>query len=271
MPDDNLLQVRSIAAYDDNYIWLISDKHCAVIVDPGDAGPVIKYLTEHRLTLTAILITHHHADHIGGVVDLLAWCESLGQEKPVVYGPAHENISVVTERLIESDVVSIARPACEFTVLDVPGHTAGHIAFHLNAGQQSHVFCGDTLFASGCGRLFEGTPSQMVDSLNKLKNLPDPTLVHCAHEYTLSNIKFSLAVEPHNQDLLAWQQTAQTLRQQGLPTVPTTIAHEKRVNPFLRCEEAEVIESVKIQKAMSDTHPVTVFAQLRSWKDTFKA
>ena len=271
MPDDNLLQVHSIAAYDDNYIWLISDKHCAVVVDPGDAAPVIRYLTEHHLTLTTILITHHHADHIGGVVNLLAWCESLGQEKPVVYGPAHENIAVVTERLIESDIVSIARPACEFTVLDVPGHTAGHIAFYLNAGQQSHVFCGDTLFATGCGRLFEGTPAQMVDSLNKLKNLPDQTLVHCAHEYTLSNIKFALAVEPQNQELLAWQQKAQSLRQQGVPTVPTTIAHEKSVNPFLRCEESSVIESVKQHQAIKDTHPVTVFAHLRSWKDTFRA
>ena len=271
MPDDNLLQVRSIAAYDDNYIWLISDKHCAVIVDPGDAAPVIKHLTEHHLTLTTILITHHHADHIGGVADLLTWCESLGQEKPVVYGPAHENIAVVAEHLIESDVVSISRPACEFTVLDVPGHTSGHIAFYLNAGQQPHVFCGDTLFATGCGRLFEGTPAQMVDSLNKLKNLPDQTLVHCAHEYTLSNIKFALAVEPKNQELLAWQQTAQTLRQQGVPTVPTTIAHEKSVNPFLRCEESSVIESVKQHQAIKDTHPVTVFAHLRSWKDTFKA
>jgi hydroxyacylglutathione hydrolase len=271
MPDDNLLQVRSIAAYDDNYIWLISDKHCAVVVDPGDAAPVIQYLTEHHLTLTTILITHHHADHIGGVANLLAWCASVSPTKPVVYGPAHEDISVVTEQLIESDVVSISSPACKFAVLDVPGHTAGHIAFYLNVGEQRHVFCGDTLFATGCGRLFEGTPAQMVDSLNKLKNLPDQTLVHCAHEYTLSNIKFALAVEPHNQKLLAWQQTAQTMRKQGVPTVPTTIAHEKSVNPFLRCEEVSVIESVKQHQAIKDTHPVTVFAHLRSWKDTFKA
>jgi hydroxyacylglutathione hydrolase len=189
----------------------------------------------------------------------------------VVYGPAHEDIAMVTEHLIESDVVSIASPACELTVLDVPGHTAGHIAFYLNTGHRQHVFCGDTLFATGCGRLFEGSPEQMVNSLNKLKNLPDQTLVHCAHEYTLSNIKFALTVEPHNQDLLAWQQTAQTMRRQGVPTVPTTMAHERSVNPFLRCEESSVIESVKKQKAIKDTHPVTVFAHLRSWKDTFKA
>lgn len=271
MPDDNLLQVRSIAAYDDNYIWLISDKHCAVVVDPGDAAPVIQYLTEHHLTLTTILITHHHADHIGGVANLLAWCASQGLAKPVVYGPAHEDIAVVTERLIESDIVSIASPASVFTVFDVPGHTAGHIAFYLNTGHQQHVFCGDTLFATGCGRLFEGTPAQMVDSLSKLKNLPDQTLVHCAHEYTLSNIKFALAVEPQNKDLLAWQETAQAMRKQGVPTVPTTVAHEKSVNPFLRCEEASVIESVKQHQAIKDTDPVTVFAHLRSWKDTFKA
>lgn len=271
MPDNNLLQVRPIAAYDDNYIWLISDKHCAVIVDPGDAAPVIRFLTEQHLTLTSILITHHHADHVGGVADLLAWCQSLGQQKPVVYGPAHEDIALVSERLIESDLVAIAKPACQFTVMDVPGHTAGHIAFYLDVGHQQHVFCGDTLFATGCGRLFEGTPAQMVNSLHKLKNLPDSTLVHCAYEYTLSNIKFALAVEPHNQELLAWQQMAQTLRQQGMPTVPTTIAHEKSVNPFLRCEETSVIESVNKHKALNDTHPVTVFAHLRSWKDTFKA
>ncbi len=274
MPDDNLLQVQAILAFDDNYIWLLSKGHCAVVVDPGDAQPVIEVLKKETFDLQVILITHHHADHIGGVTELLAWCEEHQGNRPIVYGPANEEIACVTEPLIGGDVVNIPNLDATFKVIDVPGHTAGHIAFYLdtkNSSHSKHVFCGDTLFASGCGRLFEGSAEQMSGSLNQLKQLPEDTWMHCAHEYTLSNIKFALAVEPNNADLMDWQMRAQLLRKQGLPTVPTTLAHEKRVNPFLRCEEVSVIQSVIQQRALQSTDSVSVFAELRSWKDTFKA
>lgn len=274
MPDHNLLQVQPISAFDDNYIWLLSKAHCAVVVDPGDAQPVIEALKNDNLVLQAILVTHHHADHIGGVHELLAWCEEHQGNRPIVYGPANEEIACVTESLIGGDVVNIPNLDVTFKVIDVPGHTAGHIAFYLdtkNATHSKHLFCGDTLFASGCGRLFEGTAAQMSHSLSQLKQLPDDTWVHCAHEYTLSNIKFAVAVEPNNADLIDWQNKAQLLRQQGMPTVPTSLAHEKRVNPFLRCEEVSVIQAVIEQRALQQTDPVSVFAALRSWKDTFRA
>lgn len=278
MPDDNLLQVQAISAFDDNYIWLLSKGHCAVVVDPGDAQPVIDVLQKKSLVLQAILITHHHADHIGGVAEILSWCEHHQGVQPTVYGPAREEIGCVSESVMGGDVISIPHLDAHFKVLDVPGHTAGHIAFYLETLNQSdeknlerHLFCGDTLFASGCGRLFEGTATQMAHSLNQFKLLPDDTWIHCAHEYTLSNIKFALAVEPHNVDLQNWQNKAQLLRNQGLPTLPTTLAHEKRVNPFLRCEEVSVIQSVVQQRALQSIDPISVFAELRSWKDTFRA
>ena len=270
MPSKRILQVQPVAAYDDNYIWLLSDGHCVVVVDPGDAQPVIAHLKEHNLVLQAILITHHHADHVGGVVDLLEWSKLAQQTVPTVYGPVLEDIPEMNEPLIEGDTLHIASFAHEFWVIGVPGHTAGHIAYYLDNGSSQHLFCGDTLFASGCGRLFEGTAAQMFDSLSKLKKLPDSTLVHCAHEYTLSNIKFALAVEPDNQDILDWQSRAEALRKIGKPTVPTTIAHEKRVNPFLRCEYSSVIRSAISRAPQSNQEPVSIFATLRAWKDGFK-
>lgn len=270
IPAKNILQVQPIAAYDDNYIWLLSDGHCAVVVDPGDAQPVIAYLKERQLVLQAILITHHHADHVGGIADLLDWAKVTDQQVPTVYGPAMEDIPKVNESLFEGDTLHIAPFVPEFWVMGVPGHTAGHIAYFLDNGVSQHLFCGDTLFASGCGRLFEGTAEQMYDSLTKLKNLPENTLVHCAHEYTLSNIKFAVAVEPDNQDLLDWKSRAEALRKVGKPTVPTTIAHEKRVNPFLRCEYSSVIRSALTHTTHKSQDPVSIFAALRGWKDGFK-
>jgi hydroxyacylglutathione hydrolase len=276
MPIKNSIKVQAITAYADNYIWLLSDSHCAVVVDPGDAEPVIAYLEDQQLSLEAILITHHHADHIGGLADLLHWAEQSGQAQPTVYGPAGEDIELVSDSLIQGDTIHLDNPACLLWVLDVPGHTAGHIAYYAEIGDQKHLFCGDTLFASGCGRLFEGTPAQMLTSLDKFKNLPDETLVHCAHEYTLSNIKFALTVEPQNQDLLQWKTKAESLRQLGKPTLPTTIAHEKRVNPFLRCDTSSVLKAVQRHceeeqlKPSTICEPVEVFASLRAWKDIYR-
>jgi hydroxyacylglutathione hydrolase len=265
-----ILQVQPIASYDDNYIWLLSDGYFAVVVDPGDAQPVIAYLKEHHLELKSILITHHHADHVGGIVELHDWALASGWDAPAVYGPMMENIPLRTESLMQGDSLHLQAPACEVFVVEVPGHTLGHLAFYVEAGQSKHLFCGDTLFASGCGRVFEGTPSQMFDSLMKLKGLPDDTWIHCAHEYTLSNIKFALAVEPQNQDLLDWKIKAQALRNAGKPTLPTTMAHEKRVNPFLRSNMPSVVAGVVKSQPLVNEEPVHVFAALRAWKDGFK-
>ena len=265
-----ILQVQPIAAYDDNYIWLLSDGYFAVVVDPGDAQPVIAYLKEHHLQLKAILITHHHADHVGGVAELHRWVIESSGEAPAVYGPMNENIPLRTESLMQGDSLHLHAPECELFVMEVPGHTLGHLAFYVETELSKHLFCGDTLFASGCGRIFEGTPQQMFDSLMKLKQLPDDTLVHCAHEYTLSNIKFALAVEPNNHDLLDWQARAQALRNAGKPTLPTTVAHEKRVNPFLRSDTSSVVAEIRERQPLISNEPVHVFAALRAWKDGFK-
>ena len=268
-----------VPAFEDNYIWVMADGQSAVVVDPGDAAPVEKWLREHGAKLFAILLTHHHADHVGGVASLLRTFSHA--DLIPVYGPAAESIPVVTHPLKGGDVVKLGPPFGEFTVLDVPGHTRGHIAYVQDVGGDDlpHVFCGDTLFASGCGRLFEGTPVQMLASLDSLAALPDDTQVHCAHEYTLSNIRFALACEPANLDLQAWDARARGLREQGKPTLPTTIAHEKRVNPFLRADQAAVREhvlasasaqGVALAAAGSAGDRLGVFAAMREWKNTFR-
>jgi hydroxyacylglutathione hydrolase len=272
------LRVLTVPAFNDNYLWLIHDGVHAAVVDPGDAQPVLAALKEHGLTLTAILLTHHHADHIGGVPELL-------QHYAVpVFGPAHEAIAAVTHKLAQGDTVTLTQPDLQLSVLDVPGHTSGHVAYlrsghvtHLRQGtEQSRdedaiwLFCGDTLFAGGCGRLFEGTPMQMADSLDKLCALPDATLVFCAHEYTLSNLRFASAVEPDNAALAARVERDSARRAQGKPTVPSTMALEKASNPFLRYREPAVLASlVAAHKLSPGAPPVAAFAALRQWKDHF--
>jgi hydroxyacylglutathione hydrolase len=269
MDKNTLLQVWPIPAFDDNYIWCIHDGHSALVVDPGDSAPVLEYLAQTGLKLKGILVTHHHADHTGGIVHLL---EVLDPTIPV-YGPVGNNIPGRTQACMEGDKIEIDSPRISLKVFEVPGHTLSHIAYFAN--MQANVvepmlFCGDTLFASGCGRLFEGTPTQMSESLAKFAALPKNTLVYCTHEYTLSNIRFALAVEPNNVNLISWSEKAQELRAKDLPTLPTTIGQELQVNPFMRCDQAEVISSAKSVSG-HDSLPSSahVLAVIRAWKDRF--
>ncbi|MBN3528832.1 hydroxyacylglutathione hydrolase [Burkholderia cenocepacia] len=272
----NELEYVPVPAFEDNYIWLVSDGRDAIAVDPGEAAPVRRVLAERGWRLTAILLTHHHADHVGGVDALL---HSQPADTPLtVYGPAAEAIDVVTRPLSGGDRVTLDAPAVAFDVLDVPGHTRGHIAYFQAAGQGTaghgnavpHVFCGDTLFSCGCGRLFEGTPAQMLASLDALAALPDDTRVHCAHEYTLSNIRFALACEPGNAALAAWRDDAQALRARGVPTLPTTIAHERAVNPFMRADSAAIHATLEAELHETVTDRLAAFTLMREWKNRFR-
>ena len=251
-----------VSAFADNYLWLLHDGKRALVVDPGDAGPVLRALQASRLQLESILVTHHHADHTGGV-DALR--KATGA---TVHGPATERIPAPFQPLREGD--RVATLGLDFQVLDVPGHTAGHIAFYTpDMDNQPLLFCGDTLFSGGCGRLFEGTPAQMLASLDKLAALPRATRVCCAHEYTLANLNFALAVEPDNAALAAYAQRCRQLREQGKPTLPSSIGQEVLINPFLRTRQAGIMAAVHHFDA-STTDDTTVFAALRQWKNQFK-
>ncbi len=254
-----MLKIFPIPAFDDNYIWAIHNTHELVVVDPGEAEPVLDFLKKEKLQLTAILITHHHGDHIGGNRELLKHFDIP------VYGPAHEKISTVTHPLEEGEEVFLPQLPLKLQVMNIPGHTAGHIAYY----GANHLFCGDTLFGCGCGRLFEGTPEQMHISLQKLAQLPDETEIYCAHEYTLANIRFAKAVEPLNSDIIRRFEHDQHLRNQGKPTLPSTISMEKLTNPFLRCTEPAVIAAASTYKKATIPDTVSVFAAIREWKNNF--
>lgn len=250
-----------VPAFTDNYLWLLHDGRHALVVDPGEAAPVLQALAQHGLQLTSILVTHHHADHTGGVSALR---EATGAQ---VHGPASERIPEPFTPLGQGDRVEAL--GLDFSVLDVPGHTAGHIAFYCpDVDGQPLLFCGDTLFSGGCGRLFEGTPAQMLASLDKLAALPGATRVCCAHEYTLANLRFALAAEPDNADLQAWQAHCQHLREQGLPTLPSTVSQERLINPFLRTRQAALVAAAQ-RRDVSAHDDVAVFAALRQWKNQF--
>ena len=252
-----MLHIHAVPAFKDNYIWALENGREAAVVDPGDAAPVEAFLERRGLKLAAVLATHHHADHVGGMPALARrWgCPT--------FGPAHEVASGLDTRLSEGDRITVPGIGLELGVLDIPAHTAGHIAFF----SPDMVFCGDTLFACGCGRLFEGTAAQMVASLGKLARLPGETRVFCGHEYTVANIDFALKVEPGNARLAERKSREDAKRARGEPTVPSTIAEELATNPFLRCAEPEVIASAAKRAGRRLTDPIEIFAEIREWKN----
>jgi hydroxyacylglutathione hydrolase len=251
-----MFTISFIPAFKDNYIWLLTCGQRAVVVDPGDAAPVQARLEADGLSLEAILVTHHHADHQGGIAALVErW-------QPTVFAPASESITGSNHPLSGGECLEILGEPVR--VLAVPGHTLGHLAYYVKGA----LFCGDTLFGAGCGRLFEGTPAQMAASLASIAALPDETLIYCAHEYTEANLRFALAVEPDNPAISARIAKVASLRAAGLPSVPSSLAEEKASNPFLRSGEAAVI-AAGLQHGAADTSAVAVFAAIRGWRNTF--
>lgn len=253
-----MFEVIRIPAFKDNYIWLLRKGRSAVVVDPGDASPVLDVLEREGLALKAILITHHHADHQGGISALLA------QYPADVFGPAAESITALTHPLLGGESIRLDSIGADFKVLALPGHTLGHLAYLSD----ERLFCGDTLFGAGCGRLFEGSPAQMHDSLARLAALPGDTAVYCAHEYTETNLRFALMIEPGSRSLRRRVDEVAVARGKGLATIPTTIELEKATNPFLRCQVPEVIASVRNRREDA-SDALAVFTALRKWRNAF--
>ncbi|GAA5141627.1 hydroxyacylglutathione hydrolase [Thalassotalea piscium] len=263
---NELININPIKAFKDNYIWAITTKgnNFLVLVDPGDATVCIDYIEQHNLQLDAILITHHHNDHIGGVDALRDYCNQ--KTWPLtVYGPAIEAKKASDIKLVENDTVVLKHFNLSFTVIDLPGHTLGHIAFICD----DILFCGDTLFSGGCGRVFEGTAKQMYNSLNKLSKLPARTRVYCTHEYTLANLSFALAVEPDNLDLIAYYNQVRVMREQDEITLPSTIGKENLINPFLRCFQQTIMSSATEYGGQAVEAGLETFTVIRKWKDNF--
>lgn len=256
-----MLQVIPIPALKDNYIWTIvhpNTQQC-VIVDPGEAAPVLETINRLNLVLKAILITHHHWDHTAGI-------ETIHKEFPcMVIAPALENVPCCQRKVQQDDVITIPEMGLTLKVLDIPGHTRGHVAYYGHG----MAFTGDTLFTAGCGKIFEGTPQQMWDSLHKLMALPDDTLIYCGHEYTQSNLQFATTVEPNNVDIIHRIETTAALRAKQKPTVPAPLSLEKRTNPFLRTEINNVQQAIKAHFDSNLDSPIALFAALRAWKNTF--
>lgn len=256
------MHIEPIAAFTDNYIWCLHDGASAWVVDPGTAAPVQEFLNERDLQLQGILVTHHHPDHVGGLAELRAAWPPL-----TIYGPANPAIAGIDHALGEGDAVEVF--GHHFEVIEVPGHTLDHIAYYAADTAPPTLFCGDTLFAGGCGRVFEGTPPQMYASLQKLARLPAATAVYCAHEYTLSNLRFARAVEPASAPLHERDAAATALRAEQRPTVPSSIGLELETNPFLRCQTPSVRAAASTRAQLQDESPAAIFTIIRGWKDQF--
>lgn len=256
-----MIKINPIHALKDNYIWIIHNQKYAVIIDPGVAFPVIEFIRQQNLELIAILNTHHHHDHTGGNIEL---SQLFGVR---IYGPAKETIPGMTDSLVEGDTIALPELSLNLSVLDTPGHTIGHISYY-DPGS-SLLFCGDTLFSCGCGRIFEGTTQQMYDSLRKIANLPDATRIYCTHEYTLSNIQFAIEVDPTNPLLTEYAAQVKALRANNEPTLPTMVAIEKTINPFLRCEHPAIINAANQHAKGQFTDAISVFSEIRKWKNNY--
>lgn len=261
-----MLIIQPISSFIDNYIWLIRipNTHNCLVVDPGDAAPVINTLETHKLTLSGILVTHHHRDHTAGIAKLLKVYDAP------VYGPSHSPYSGITNPLQPVDKIGIE--GLTLTTLAIPGHTLDHIAYCINdpyTKDAGHLFCGDTLFSGGCGRCFEGTYEQLYQSLQQLAALPPETLIYCAHEYTQANLRFAQIIEPQSTAIAERIEAVHQLRLNSLPSLPSTIQTELETNPFLRCEQASVICSVEAHTGRRLTPGAEVFTALRQWKNQF--
>lgn len=256
--------ITALPTLKDNYIWAIHSLAGSqiIVVDPGDASPVLTYLAKNKLSLFAIFLTHKHWDHTHGVLSLLNHFPDVA-----VYGPSLEKVPGVTRFVKEGDEIALPPFDLTFRVMEIPGHTLGHIAYV----SPTLLFCGDTLFSAGCGKIFEGTPLQMYTSLNRIKNLPENTLVFCGHEYTANNLIFAALVEPSNVHLQQRRLQVNELRQRNLPTLPSTILLERQTNPFLRCETPEIIASVQKHCKIEEINPVSIFSHLREWKNNYNA
>ena len=255
-----MIKVEPIPAFSDNYIWLVTTNEGSIVIDPGDANPVIEYLSKNKdLTLNSILLTHHHYDHSGGIEDLRKRYDLK------VFGPNNQ-IKSVDHRVVEGDEILVN--GLIFKIIEVPGHTLDHIAFYNDDDDDPILFCGDTLFAAGCGRVFEGTFDQMYESLLKLKKLPENTIVYSGHEYTTANLMFASHVEPLNKNIQNSLSKVQELRSKNIPTLPTSIKEEKLINPFLRCDD-ESLQIIMRKKFNTDLSELNIFSALREWKDNF--
>lgn len=261
MSADSTLTVTPISALQDNYIWVISTPKSSLVyvVDPGDANVVIQYLQANKLTLAGILITHHHRDHTDGIKGLIEYSEAPLE----IFGPSSENIANINKPITDQNQITLPALGLTASIFYLPGHTLGHIAYLI----QDRLFCGDTLFSGGCGRLFEGSASQLYHSLQSLANLPDSTRVYCTHEYTLANLKFAMMVDPNNTALKSYVKYCQSLRTNNQPTLPSNIKTEREINPFLRCHTPAVINSVNRHFNQEAKDTVTTLSLLRQWKD----
>lgn len=254
------LKITPIPALSDNYIWCIQSAEQCTVVDPGEAAPVLEWCEQQELSLVSILITHHHWDHTNGIEELLKRFPGIP-----VYGPAAGNIAHLTHRLVDGDAIHLTHGDLALKIIEVPGHTLDHIAYVSPEG----VFCGDTLFSAGCGRLFEGTPAQMHHSLQKLAALPDSMPVYCTHEYTLANLAFAAAVEPENSAREQFQRWAEQQISLGQPTLPSYIEREKQINPFLRTSQKAIILNAEQYVGEKLHSPEAIFSAIRGWKDNF--